>query len=468
MQNIAISTPKQAEEILNKLHNAGYKAYIVGGCVRDSLLGIKPKDWDICTSASPEQAESVFTGEHIIETGLQHGTITIMKKGEPFEVTTFRIDGEYSDGRHPDSVSFTDSLEEDLSRRDFTINAMAYNKEEGLIDPFGGQIDLEIKLIRCVGDPDARFEEDALRILRALRFSCKYGFDIHFETAISMRDKSHLLNNISAERIQGELCKILTADTDNVYRTLKTKADIFHTILPETSAMWGFTQNNPWHCYNVWMHTLHAVKNCESKDLITRLAVLFHDIGKPLCHQVDEDGIDHFRGHGKVSAEITNRIMRRLKFDNETRHNVVTLVGMHDNTIEPSKPAVKRLLGKIGIEQLRRLIDLRIADVKAQNPQMENGRIAKAELILSLAEDIVKKQECFSLKNLAVNGHDLIEIGYQPDGTLGQALNHLLNEVIDGKLPNNKEELLKEADGLLYLIKCTERENTDEEERNID
>lgn len=451
IRDIKIQMPPQAEEILNKLHKAGYKAYIVGGCVRDSLLSIKPKDWDICTSATPEQVEAVFSNERIVETGLQHGTVTIMKQGEPFEVTTFRIDGEYTDSRHPESVSFTDSIEKDLSRRDFTINAMAYNHEEGLIDPFGGEIDLTINLLRCVGEPETRFKEDALRILRALRFSCGYGLDIHFTTKLAMLKQSASLTDISAERIQSELCKVLTADTANVFKTLKNNADIFSVILPEFSDMFGFEQNNPWHCYNVWMHTLHAIKNCGSPDLITRLAALFHDIGKPHCRQTGEDGIDHFKGHGKVSAEITNTIMRRLKFDNDTREKVVELVEMHDNIIEPSKPTVKRLLNKIGIEQLRRLVNLRIADVKAQNPVMENGRIKKAELILALAEEVIKEQGCFSLKDLAVNGRDLIQAGYTPGESLGATLQYLLNEVVDDNLPNQKDVLLTEAKRLLDI-----------------
>ena len=438
-----IKLPKDVTYILNKLHQAGYKAYVVGGCVRDSLLGKKPKDWDICTSATPEQTEQVFDGEHIIETGLQHGTITIMKHKEPYEITTFRIDGEYSDGRHPDSVEFTDDLTKDLSRRDFTINAMAYNYEEGLIDTFSGQVDLKNKEIYCVGNPYRRFEEDSLRILRALRFAVRYDYKIHPTTTMAIIELcDDLPEKVSAERIQGEFCKILTSDCKSTARILSNFPYVFETFLPELHKVVQTHQNNPWHCYGVWGHTIQAIKHCESDDLITRLAVFFHDFGKSTCHQVGDDGIDHFRGHGAVGAEMTDTILRRLKFDNETREKVVELVKFHDNIIEPTRPAVKRLLNKIGIEQIRRLVNVRIADVKAQNPVMENGRIVKAEHLLKLAEAIVKEQSCFSLKDLSVNGTDLIELGFPPGKELGKILETLLNEVLEENVPNEKEALL--------------------------
>lgn len=444
-----INIPADAKHILRKLHDAGYKAYVVGGCVRDSLLGIKPKDWDICTSATPEQMLAVFQKDHVIPTGLKHGTLTIMKHKVPYEITTFRVDGNYSDGRHPDTVTFSTDLLEDLSRRDFTINAMAYNEEEGLIDPFGGQNDLKEKVIRCVGNAEERFEEDALRVLRALRFAARYDFKICSDTSIALLKQRQHLSNISAERTREEFCKILTTNSEAAFWNIKIYGCIFVIFLPELKDVILTDQINPWHCFGVWRHTLQAIRSCPSKDLVTRLAVFFHDFGKPRCLETDENGIDHFRGHGEVSAKITDEIMRRLKFDNDTREKVVELVRMHDNVIEPTRPAVKRLLNKIGEEQIERLVTLRIADVKAQNPVMENGRIEKAKQILALAKEILREQNCFSLKDLAVNGNDLIALGFQPGEQLGEALQYLLNEVVEETLPNDKETLLSEAHAYL-------------------
>ena len=441
-----INIPADAKHILRKLHDAGYKAYVVGGCVRDSLLGIPPKDWDICTSATPEQMLAVFQKDHVIPTGLKHGTLTIMRHKVPYEVTTFRVDGNYSDGRHPDTVTFSTDLLEDLSRRDFTINAMAYNEEEGLIDPFGGQNDLKEKVIRCVGNAEERFEEDALRVLRALRFAARYDFKIHIDTDLAIIDTGNELSTkISAERIREEFCKIMTAKPNAVRRMLAEYPYIFETFIPELRDVALTYQRNPWHCFGVWAHTVQAIRHCESKDLVTRLAVFFHDFGKPQCLETDENGIDHFRGHGEVSAKMTDEIMRRLKFDNDTREKVVELVRMHDNVIEPTRPAVKRLLNKIGEEQIERLITLRITDVKAQNPVMENGRIEKAKQILSLSKEILREQNCFSLKDLAVNGNDLLALGFQQGEELGETLQYLLNEVVEENLPNDRETLLLAA-----------------------
>ena len=327
-----INIPSDANEIIHTLQNHGHSAYVVGGCVRDSILGRIPHDWDICTSATPNEMLEIFKDKKVIETGLQHGTITVVVNGEPYEVTTYRIDGVYSDNRRPDSVTFTDKLVEDLRRRDFTINAMAYNDDEGLIDPFDGLKDIEWQKIRCVGSARDRFGEDALRILRAIRFASQLEFVMMPETLYEINQQYKNLENISIERINSEFCKIASSSDFCVQMVLFQ--DVFALFIPELKDMFDFPQNNPYHDYDVYGHTIHAVEHCESGDLTVKLAVFFHDIGKPHSYQDGEDGIRHFKGHGRVSAEITDNIMKRLRFDNETRNNVVELVYYHDATFE--------------------------------------------------------------------------------------------------------------------------------------
>lgn len=442
--------PSQVRFILEWLTNAGYESYICGGAVRDYLLGKEPHDYDITTSATPNQVMEVFKHYHVLPTGLQHGTVTIMLSGSDvgYEVTTFRKDGDYSDGRHPDSVQFTSNIIEDLSRRDFTINAMAYNPEVGLIDPFGGQEDLKKKIIRCVGNPRDRFNEDALRILRAIRFASQLDFTIIPNTDWEIHQQYKNLENISIERINSEFCKIASSDSFCVQLLLYK--DVFSLFIPELKDTIDFPQNNPWHIYNVFDHTIHAVEHCESEDLTVRLAVFFHDFGKPHSYQDGEDGIRHFKGHGKVSAEITDNIMKRLRFDNETRNNVVELVYYHDATFEVGKKYVKRWLNKIGEKQFRRLLELKKADNKAQNLEHSSDRIKELEEIELLIDKVIKESECFSLKDLAVNGKDLINVGYKAGKELGNTLNELLQLVIDGECPNKKEELLEVA-GSIYI-----------------
>lgn len=443
--NIKINIPTEANELINTLQNHGYEAYVVGGCVRDSILCRKPHDWDICTSATPGEMLDIFKDRKIIETGLQHGTVTVVVNGEPFEITTYRIDGEYSDNRRPDSVTFTDKLIEDLKRRDFTINAMAYNDDEGLIDPFNGLEDLKNKLIRCVGKPEDRFNEDALRILRAIRFACQLDFSIHSSIGwqIGYTDMVNNLRNISVERINSEFVKIVK--TNQFYKRLVWNYNVFLLFIPELKDMIGFPQNNPWHVYDVYGHTIHAVEKCESEDLIVRLAVFFHDFGKPHSYQDGEDGIRHFKGHGRVSAEITDSIMKRLRFDNDTRNKVVELVYYHDATFEVGKKYVKRWLNKIGEEQFRRLLEVRKADIQGQKADYEQSRIDKVNNIAQILEEVLQEDECFSLKDLAVNGKELMDIGYKAGKELGNTLNELLQLVIDGEYPNEKKVLLQEA-----------------------
>ena len=441
-----INIPADANELIHTLQNNGHSAYIVGGCVRDSILGRTTHDYDICTSATPSEMLEIFKDRKIIETGLQHGTVTVVVNGEPYEITTYRIDGIYSDNRRPDTVTFTDKLVEDLRRRDFTINAMAYNDEEGLIDPFNGMEDIKYKKISCVGFAEDRFGEDALRILRAIRFAAQLEFTIMPGTDWEIHKQYKNLENISIERINSEFCKI--ASSDDFCVELLLYKDVFSLFIPELKDMFDFPQNNPWHIWDVFGHTIHAVEYCDSDDLVVRLAVFFHDFGKPHSYQDGEDGIRHFKGHGKVSADMTDSIMKRLRFDNETRNNVVELVYYHDATFEVGKKYVKRWLNKIGEKQFRRLLQVKKADNKAQNLELSSDRIKELSEIEALIDEVLQEDECFSLKDLAVNGKDLIGVGYKAGKELGNTLNKLLQLVIDGDCPNEKEKLLQEAGSL--------------------
>ncbi len=441
MKRINVEVPAPVNYIIQELEKCGHEAYMVGGCVRDSVLGRKPHDYDICTSATPDEILKAFPDEEIIPTGLQHGTVTILINKEPFEVTTYRIDGDYSDNRRPDNVTFTKNLVEDLRRRDFTINAMAYNPKTGLIDPFNGMEDIQYKKIRCVGSAEDRFNEDALRILRAIRFEAQLGFAGLPETMFEIERQYERLNNISIERINSEFCKIVASEQFCVELVLYP--NVFSLFIPELKDLIGFQQNNPYHAYDVFNHTVHAIEKCESDDLVVRLAVFFHDFGKPHSYQDGEDGIRHFKGHGKVSAEITDSIMKRLRFDNETRNNVVELVYYHDATFEVGNKYVKRWLNKIGEKQFRRLLEIRKADIKGQKPDYEESRIEKVNNIENILEEILSEKSCFSLKDLAVNGNDVKEVMKLKEGKdIGYWLNEILKRVIDGELENNKYDLV--------------------------
>lgn len=425
------------------LQDNGHSAYVVGGCVRDSILNRPIHDWDICTSATPDQMLEIFKDYKIIETGLKHGTITIVIDKEQYECTTYRIDGNYSDNRRPDTVTFTSDLIEDLKRRDFTINAMVYNDEEGLIDPFDGLKDIEYNKIQCVGFAKDRFEEDALRILRAIRFASQLDFVLTPDTDWEIHRQYNNLENIAIERINSEFCKIVSSDSFCVQLLLYK--NVFSLFIPELKNMIDFPQNNPYHNYDVFDHTIYAIEYCESDDLTVRLAVLFHDIGKPHCYQDGEDGIRHFKGHGKVSAEMTDKIMKRLKFDNETRNNVVQLVHYHDATFEVGKKYIKRWLNKIGADQFRRLLDVRRTDIKGQKIDYDKDRIEKVDNIERLLDEVLEENQCFTLKDLAVNGKDLMQIGFKSGKELGETLNMLLDGVINEEFENDKNYLLNVA-----------------------
>ena len=432
-----INIPEHALTVVERLERYGYEAYVVGGCVRDSLLGRSPKDWDVCTNALPEEVLRVFKRFHVIKTGLQHGTVTVMVSHQPVEVTTFRIDGAYTDNRHPDSVNFVSRVEEDLARRDFTINAMAYNPTRGLVDAFGGQEDLRAGIIRCVGEPDARFNEDGLRILRALRFAARYDFGIETETAFSIHRNRHLLENVSVERIFVELKGILAGE--GVLGMMQAFPDVFAVIIPELAPTIGFAQRNPHHCYDVWTHIAHSVQAAPA-DEVLRLALLLHDIAKPACFLTDERGEGHFYGHPPRSAEMAEEITRRLRFDKRSAQRIVLLVEWHDRPIEPTHKAVRRVLNAMGEEALRQLLQVKSADNLAQHEKYRR-RLADIDAVEAVMEELLAQESCFSLKQLAVNGRDLMELGFS-GSEIGAALDALLQQVMDGELPNEKEALL--------------------------
>ena len=438
--------PKTVQEVLETLIAAGHEAWCVGGCVRDTLLGRTPEDWDVTTSARPEETMALF-GRRALPTGLRHGTVTVRTDRSGVEVTTFRCDGTYHDHRRPDTVTFTRSLEEDLKRRDFTVNAMALGLDGTIRDPFGGQKDLAAGILRCVGEPDRRFDEDALRILRALRFAAGLGFDIEEKTAAGIHRNKALVGDIAAERIQVELFKLLCGK--NALAVLRAYPDVIGVFWPEVLPMVGLDQRNHHHCYDVWEHTIHAVTAVPGEPEL-RCAALLHDIGKPATFTVDENGVGHFRGHAAVSEELADGMLRRLKCSAEFRGTVVRLVEWHDRDIPRTDKAIRRALGKLGERDLRRLIALKRADNLAQSPTYfsRQRELDKGEAILDrlLAEDA-----CFSLKQLAVNGRDLIEMGaFGP--VVGQMLNALLDRVLDGDVPNGREALLKTAAELLLCV----------------
>ncbi len=434
------------EFIIDKLNASGYEAYAVGGCVRDSLLGIVPKDWDICTSAMPHEIMNVFDGQKIIPTGLQHGTVTLMLDNMPFELTTYRIDGLYSDNRHPDRVNFVNSLHDDLKRRDFTINAMAFNYQTGLVDLFGGKSDLANKILRCVGDPDTRFKEDALRIFRALRFSSVYDFTIDNDTAVAMNNNKELLCNISPERLYNELKKFIIGD--NVERLLIDFRSILAQIIPQLQPMFDFKQYNPYHCYDVWTHTVKSVAAAPKDDII-RLTMLFHDIGKPSTFFRDEKGVGHFYGHSGVSKNIAQQILSNLRVDNHTGKVVLLLVEIHDIPIEATTKAVGKRLAKIGEENFRRLLIVKKCDAMGQDKEVRKSKLQYLQRIEDTLNVVLTENHCFSIKDLHINGNDIISLGAAQGERIGRVLQRLFEMVIDEQISNNHTVLIREAKKLL-------------------
>lgn len=443
-----IKIPACAKHLIDILQVNGHDAYVVGGCVRDSFLCKEPNDWDICTSATPDEVCRLMDKYHVrtIETGLQHGTVTACYGVGQYEITTFRVDGEYSDNRRPDNVSFVDCIDIDLSRRDFTINAMAYNDYEGLVDPFGGYTDLCNHRLCCVGHPDDRFREDALRIMRALRFAATYGFYIENNTKAAIHRNKDLLKNISAERIQSELTKMLCGK--GILDILLEYKDVMAVIIPELEPCIGFEQNNPYHIYDVYDHIAHAVANYHGDDISIKMALLLHDIGKPECYTEDENG-GHFHGHSVPSARIAKDVMERLRFDNKTKNETVDLVLYHDSDIYPGIRSVKRWLNRIGPEMLDQLLKVRDADVKAHSNINKISRLSNILYVRRVMKDIIAKEQCFSLKDLAVNGNDILSLGVDEGPMVGKMLNYLLDQVLDGIAVNEHNSLLAKAQ--LYL-----------------
>lgn len=437
-----IQLPEKVKYIINRIMEAGHEAYAVGGCIRDSILGRRPDDWDITTSASPEQVKGLF--DHTIDTGIQHGTVTVMIGKEGFEVTTYRIDGKYEDGRHPSEVTFTPNLTEDLKRRDFTMNAMAYNDRSGLVDVFGGADDIRRKIIRCVGEPKERFKEDALRMMRAVRFSGQLGYEIEANTSKAIKELSHNLIRVSAERIQTELVKLAISPHPENLR-LAWETGITQVILPEFDVCMATQQNNPHHCYNVGEHILKSMEAVRPEKVL-RLAMLFHDIGKPGAITADEAGIDHFYGHPALSAQMARGILRRLKFDNQTIYFVTSLVKYHDYDVKPASGSVRRAIMKTGEDIFPLLFEVKAADIKAQSTFMREEKEEALKAVYKVYQQVVSEKQCVSLKGLAVTGKDLIEeTGMQAGPELGVMLKKLLDFVVEDPSRNEREVLLKAA-----------------------
>lgn len=431
-----------AKIALELLHKAGYEAYLVGGCVRDLIMKISAHDYDITTNATPEEMKKVFFGYTTIETGIKHGTITFLYNKEPIEITTYRIEGKYKDNRHPETVEFTTKLENDLSRRDFTMNALVYNENEGIIDLFGGQKDIANKTIRAIGVAENRFKEDALRILRAMRFSSQLGFEIEEETKKAMVKCAPLLHNISAERISQELNKLLIGK--NVKNVILDCYEILGELLPEIKKMHGFDQCNKYHIYNVLEHTAISVESIDPVAHL-RLAMLLHDTGKVYTFTRDENGTGHFYGHNKVSSEIAMDFLNRYKYDNFTKERVVQLVKIHDTPIEMDRIFIKKRLNRLGKDAFFDLLKVKRADNLAQNPKY--FWLDKLNEMENIAREIVEENE-FTLSSLKIDGNDLITLGIKGK-KIGEVLNLLLNEVIEEKIPNERKALLKRATKLI-------------------
>lgn len=436
---MTIILPEKVNTIIHTLQEHGYEAYAVGGCVRDSVLGREPEDWDITTSALPEETKALF--RRTFDTGIEHGTVTVLLDKEGFEVTTYRIDGKYEDSRHPKEVTFTRNLREDLLRRDFTINAMAYNDKDGLVDIFGGMEDLNAGVIRCVGNAVERFSEDALRILRGVRFAAQLGFTIEEATEEGMRKLAPTLQNISAERIQAELVKMLVSPRPDMLRTAYDLG-ITKEFLPEFDRLMVTEQETPHHMYNVGEHTLHALMNIRA-DKVLRLTMLLHDMGKPDYKTVDADGVAHFKKHALKSEEIARTVLRRLKFDNDTIHKVTKLVLYHDYRMPATARNVRRAMNKIGKELFPLYLEVRRADMLAQSDYLREEKLRNIDETAELYREILQKGQCVTLKELAVTGSDLIAAGMKPGKELGRILEYFLEVVMEEPDRNTKEELLK-------------------------
>ncbi len=429
-----------AGHILRALSGAGHGAWLVGGCVRDLLRGAAPHDWDICTTALPEETMACFAGQRVLTTGLKHGTVTVLEGDAAFEVTTCRADGPYSDGRRPDGVRFVSDLEQDLARRDFTVNAMAMDLDGALIDPWGGRADLDAGLVRCVGDPDRRFQEDGLRVMRALRFAAVLGFDLEGDTARAVHQNRAMLRHVSAERLSAELSRLLCGQA--VGPALRDFPDVLCEFWPELDPLVRLEQHNPWHCWGGWEHTVRTVEAVRPSP-VPRLTMLLHDSGKPAVKTTDEDGIDHFYGHPAVSAQIAEELLGRLRFDRSTLEQVVRLVRLHNTPMRPEEKAVRRLLSKLGAEGFGLLLEVHRADSMGQAYEKVQGRLAELDRVRAIADELLAEEPCLSLRDLAVTGRDVLAAGVPSGPEVGKLLRGLLERVIDEELPNDREVLLR-------------------------
>ena len=429
--------PQDVSQCICRLENAGYATYAVGGCVRDALLGIQPHDYDLCTAATPEQTQQVFNGQRLVLAGLKHGTVGVVTDGGVVEITTFRTEGGYQDSRHPDWVEFVSTVEEDLARRDFTVNAMAWSSSRGLADPFGGRTDLEQKRLRAVGDPELRFREDPLRILRGVRFAVRFGLAVDPETETTMFRLAPLMDNLARERVFEELCKLLP---------LVSAADLLRftpvltAVIPELAPAVGFDQHSPHHAFDIFTHTAHVVENTPG-DLPLRWAALLHDTGKVSTFTRDETGRGHFYGHAEAGAQIADRVLRRLKAPTELRERVVFLIGHHMTPMPPDKKVLHRRLSRFGAEATLQLLALQKGDFCSKGVRGCDPEFGQVSQIL---DQLLQEDACLTVGDLAVNGHDLMELGYRGKA-IGQCLSRLLDGVLDERFPNDREALLSEA-----------------------
>ena len=439
--------PQTVIQCMDALEKAGFEVYAVGGCVRDFLLGITPHDYDLCTNALPAEICRVFSGFQLVRSGEKHGTIGLVNADGVVEITTFRTEGDYRDGRHPGWVRFVPTIEEDLSRRDFTINAMAYSPRTGMVDPWGGQTDLRTKTLRAVGDPAVRFTEDALRILRGVRFAARFGLTPHSETLDAMLRLAPLMENLARERVFDELCKLLMQVTSE---DLLRYAQVLAQAIPELGACIGFQQHSPYHAYDVFTHISHVVENTPAK-LPLRWAALLHDVGKPPCFTRDENGRGHFRDHAKVGSQMADDILRRLKAPTALREQVVFFISHHMTPIEPERRLLRRRLSRYGSQQLLDLLDLQEADMSSKGTGIITGK-EQFPLLRDMIRELLAEETCLRIKDLAVTGSDLMVLGFTPGPALGKCLEHLLNQVLDEKIPNEREPLLLSAKKFLAEV----------------
>lgn len=430
-----------AAKILSALESAGFEAYIVGGAVRDSLMGRTPSDFDIATNAKPCNVKEIFP--RTIDTGLKHGTVTVVDNKIGFEVTTYRTENGYNDMRHPDKVKFVDSIEQDLKRRDFTVNAMAYSPGRGFVDCFGGRKDLKNNIIRCVGIPEERFKEDALRMLRAVRFAACLNFEIEEQTAKAIRKCAVLIKNVSAERILGELNKILLCDYPQKIRLLY-ETGLMSYILPDLCESFRTKQNNKYHIYNVGDHIMKALENTPN-DLILRWAALLHDVGKPACQCIDSNGIYHFYGHHRESTKIADNLLHKLRMDRESIRDILVLIENHDVRIDTSAASVKHMLARTGEGMFLKLLLLQEADNRAKNPKYLDEKLNKIQSVYNQFQTIIAEGQPYMASQLQINGRDLIKMGFKKGREIGDTLKLLLEEVIIDPSLNNREYLVRRA-----------------------